>query len=204
MGRENKAASIAELKERLVGAQSAVLTDFRGLSVADLTELRTLLRKSAVEYRVVKNTLARIAVRDTALAGLGPYLEGPTGIAISTKDPVVASKILSTWGKGKPTFAPHLDGGDGVVVINSEQVVLTGKKLTQKFDFRYSGYPGGQTLTPYSILMKTKPEKAFTMAVKGMLPPNKLRDKVIKRLKVFKGADIPSEFKNAEKLEIRG
>jgi len=124
MGRENKAASIAELKERLVKAQSAVLTDFRGLSVADLTELRTLLRKSAVEYRVVKNTLARIAVQETALAGLGPYLEGPTGIAISTKDPVVASKILSTWGKGKPTFAIKAGIVEGKVVGPAEIAAL--------------------------------------------------------------------------------
>jgi large subunit ribosomal protein L10 len=124
MGRENKAASIAELKERLVGAQSVVLTDFRGLSVADLTELRTLLRKSAVEYRVVKNTLARFAVQDTALAGLGPYLEGPTGIAISTKDPVAASKILATWAKGKPTFAIKAGIVEGKVVGPAEIAIL--------------------------------------------------------------------------------
>jgi len=124
MGRENKAASIAELKERLVGAQSVVLTDFRGLSVADLTELRTLLRKSAVEYRVVKNTLARFAVQDTALAGLGPYLEGPTGIAISTKDPMAASKILATWAKGKPTFAIKAGIVEGKVVGPAEIAIL--------------------------------------------------------------------------------
>jgi len=125
MGRENKAASIAELKERLVGAQSVVLTDFRGLSVADLTELRTLLRKSAVEYRVVKNTLARFAVQDTALAGLGPYLEGPTGIAISsTKDPVAASKILATWAKGKPTFVIKAGIVEGKVVGPAEIAIL--------------------------------------------------------------------------------
>ena len=129
------------------------------------------------------------------------YLLDAKGLVLGRAATQVAGILR---GKGKPTFAPHLDGGDGVVVINSDLVVLTGKKLTQKFDFRYSGYPGGQTLTPYSILMKTKPEKAFTMAVKGMLPPNKLRDKIVKRLKVFKGADVPSEFKNAEKLEIRG
>lgn len=124
MGRENKAASIAELKERLVGAQSVVLTDFRGLSVADLTELRTLLRKSAVEYRVVKNTLARFAVQDTALAGLGPYLEGPTGIAISTKDPMAASKILATWAKGKPTFVIKAGIVEGKVVGPAEIAIL--------------------------------------------------------------------------------
>jgi large subunit ribosomal protein L10 len=124
MAREEKAASIAELKERLVGAQSAVLTDFRGLSMADITELRTLLRKSAVEYRVVKNTLARIAVQDTTLAGLGPYLAGPTGIAISHKDPVAASKILTTWAKGKPTFSIKAGVVEGKVVGAAEIAAL--------------------------------------------------------------------------------
>lgn len=126
MGREAKTASIAELQEKLAGAQSAVLTDFRGLSVADLTELRTLLRKSAVEYRVVKNTLARIAVRDSSLAGLGPFLEGPTGIAISWTDPVAASKILTTWAKGKPTFAIKAGVVEGQIVGPAEIVSLGG------------------------------------------------------------------------------
>ena len=105
MEREEKATSIAELREKLGDARGAVLTDFRGLSVAELTELRTLLRKSAVEYKVVKNTLAKLAIKDTSLAGLGAYLEGPTGIAISTGDPVAASKAVTTWAKGRQTFS---------------------------------------------------------------------------------------------------
>lgn len=109
MGRTEKASSIAELREKLGAARSAVLTDFRGLSVAEITELRTLLRKSAVEYTVVKNTLAKIAVKDTELAGLAAYFEGPTAIAISREDPVAASRVLSTWGKARPTFT--LKGG---------------------------------------------------------------------------------------------
>lgn len=105
MGREEKATSIAELREKLGDARGAVLTDFRGLSVADITELRTLLRKSAVEYKVVKNTLAKLAVKGTGLAGLAGYLEGPTAIAISRTDPVAASKAVSAWAKGRQTFS---------------------------------------------------------------------------------------------------
>jgi large subunit ribosomal protein L10 len=124
VGRTEKATSIAELRDKLGSARSAVLTDFRGLSVADLTELRTLLRKSAVEYAVVKNTLAKIAVKDTNLAGLSAYLEGPTAIAISRADPVAASKVLSTWGKTRPTFA--LKGGmvEGKIVGPAEIAAL--------------------------------------------------------------------------------
>lgn len=105
MGRTEKTTTIAELREKLGTARSAVLTDFRGLSVAEITELRALLRKSAVEYTVVKNTLAKIAVMNTNLAGLATYLEGPTAIAISRKDPMAASRVLSSWSKTRPTFA---------------------------------------------------------------------------------------------------
>jgi len=109
VGRTEKSATIAELREKLGTARGAVLTDFRGLSVAELTELRTLLRKSAVEYRVVKNTLAKMAVRDTDLQELAAYFDGPTAVAISRTDPVAASKVLAAWGKTRPTFL--LKGG---------------------------------------------------------------------------------------------
>lgn len=105
MGREEKATTIAELREKLGDARGAVLTDFRGLSVAELTELRTLLRKSAVEYKVVKNTLAKRAIKDMGLDNLAPYLEGPTGIAISAADPVAASKAVTAWAKGREKFS---------------------------------------------------------------------------------------------------
>lgn len=124
MGRTEKATSIAELREKLGSARSAVLTDFRGLSVADLTELRTLLRKSAVEYAVVKNTLAKIAVKDTSLAGLSAYLEGPTAIAISRADPVAPSKVLSTWGKTRPTFSVKGGMVEGKIVGPAEIAAL--------------------------------------------------------------------------------
>jgi large subunit ribosomal protein L10 len=124
VGREEKATSIAELREKLGDARGAVLTDFRGLSVAEITELRTLLRKSAVEYKVVKNTLAKLAVKETGLAGLASYLEGPTAIAISRKDPVAASKAVSAWAKGRPTFT--IKGGvvEGRVVGPTEVIAL--------------------------------------------------------------------------------
>ena len=124
MGREEKATSIAELREKLGDARGAVLTDFRGLSVAEITELRTLLRKNAVEYKVVKNTLAKLAVKDTGLAGLAAYLEGPTGIAVSRTDPVAASKAVTAWAKGRQTFT--VKGGiiEGRVVGPAEVAEL--------------------------------------------------------------------------------
>lgn len=124
MARTEKATSIAELREELGAARSAVLTDFRGLSVAEITELRTLLRKSAVKYTVVKNTLAKIAIKEAGLAGLAAYFEGPTAIAISLADPMAASKILSTWGKTRPSF--RVKGGvvEGQVIGPAEIAAL--------------------------------------------------------------------------------
>ncbi len=124
MGRAEKGSIVEEFREKLSGARGAVLTDFRGLSVADITELRALLRKSEVEYRVVKNTLAKLAVKDSGLEGLSAYLEGPTAIAISKKDPVAASKTLTTWAKGRPAFT--IKGGivEGRVVGPAEVAEL--------------------------------------------------------------------------------
>jgi large subunit ribosomal protein L13 len=89
-------------------------------------------------------------------------------------------------GKNKVFYTNHIDCGDFVVVTNAGKIILTGKKLDQKTYFTYSGYPGGAKLTPYSVLMAKSPEKALFAAVKGMLPKNKLADKQITRLKVFK------------------
>jgi large subunit ribosomal protein L10 len=122
--RAQKATSIAALKQKLAGARGAVLTDYRGMSVAEITELRTLLRKSAVEYTVVKNTLAKLAVKDTELAGLAAYLEGPTGIAISREDPVAPSRVLTTWGKSRPTFTVKAGVVEGQLVSAAEVQAL--------------------------------------------------------------------------------
>ena len=124
MGRTEKATTISELCEKLGAARSAILTDFRGLSVAEITELRTLLRKSAVEYTVVKNTLAKIAVKDSGLAGLAAYLEGPTAIAISREDPMAASRVLSSWSKTRQTFIGKGGMVEGQLIGSAEVAAL--------------------------------------------------------------------------------
>jgi len=126
VGRTEKAESISGLKALLGGAQAAVLTDFRGLSVAELTELRGLLRKHAVEYKVIKNTLAKRAVQDGNLQALSRYLEGPTAMAVSRTDPVAASKVLTTWSKGPGRERFQIKGGfvEGQVVGPAEIAAL--------------------------------------------------------------------------------
>lgn len=95
-------------------------------------------------------------------------------------------------GKGKRYYTSHVDCGDHVVVINAADVRITGNsKPIQKIDFRHSGYPGGDTMTPYKIFLKTKPERAISLAVTGMLPKNRLRRSRMARLKVYKNGAHP-------------
>jgi len=94
-------------------------------------------------------------------------------------------------GKHKPTFAPHMDNGDFVIIINAEKVALTGAKLLQKKAYRHSGYPGGLTATTYAELLEKSPEKAVEKAIKGMLPRNKLGNAQLTKLKVYAGAEHP-------------
>jgi large subunit ribosomal protein L13 len=94
-------------------------------------------------------------------------------------------------GKNKPTFAPHVDGGDFVIIINADKVALTGNKREQKMAYHHSGYPGGLRATSYVQLLETNPRRAVEKAVKGMLPHNKLSNQVIKKLKVYTGSEHP-------------
>jgi len=105
-------------------------------------------------------------------------------------------------GKHKPTFAPHVDGGDFVIVINADKVALTGAKLEQKKHYRYSGYPGGMKATSYAELLEKHPERAVTKAVAGMLPKNRLGRAQLTKLKVYTGAEHPHSAQQPKPSEI--
>lgn len=111
-----------------------------------------------------------------------------------------AAKILR--GKHKPTFSPSMDTGDFVIIINAEKVVLTGKKLDQKFHYRHSGYPGGLRQFSYRYMLAERPERAVELAIKGMLPKNKLGRAMFKKLKVYRGPEHPHAAQKPEPLEI--
>jgi large subunit ribosomal protein L13 len=113
----------------------------------------------------------------------------------------IACQLLR--GKGKASFTPHLDQGDGVVVINASKIELTGKKKIQKTDFRASGYPGGQTHIKYGQLMAEKPERAVELAVYSMLPKNRLRDRFMRRLKVFKATEGSEKYPGATPVDVK-
>lgn len=104
----------------------------------------------------------------------------------------IATQIANILrGKHKPSYAPHLDNGDFVVVINASKVKLTGKKLEEKIYYRHSNYPGGLKASSAKELLKKHPEQLIVKAVKGMLPKNFLAQKILKKLKVYGGAEHP-------------
>ncbi len=105
-------------------------------------------------------------------------------------------------GKHKPSFTPHLDMGDYVVVINAEKIVLTGNKAEDKEYFKHTEYPGGKRFINIKKFLAEKPEFVIEHAVKGMLPKNKLNNKIMKNLKVYAGSEHPHEAQKPETVEI--
>ncbi len=110
------------------------------------------------------------------------------------------AKVLR--GKHKPTFTPHVDTGDYVIVVNAAKVKLTGKKLIQKTYFRHSGYPGGAKFTQAGHMLETRPERVVEMAVRGMLPKNKLGEQMYRKLSVYAGAEHPHQAQKPEELKL--
>lgn len=112
---------------------------------------------------------------------------------------IAAQVAVLLRGKHKPTFTPHVDCGDHVIVINCADTVLTGKKLTQKFYHRHTGYIGHLKSVRYDTLMAQRPEKAMELAVKGMVPDNTIGRNALTRLRVFAGSE---HIHSAQKPEI--
>ena len=115
----------------------------------------------------------------------------------------MAAKIAPIlMGKTKPTYTPHVDVGDYVVVVNAEKIKLTGKKAqTEEYDY-YTHYPGGHKFVSFKDMMKKRPERVIELAVKRMLPKNKLGRKMFKKLKVYRGTEHEHQAQKPEKVEL--
>jgi len=96
-------------------------------------------------------------------------------------------------GKHKPTWSPHTDGGDFVIVLNATDIAVTGNKASQKIYYRHTGYPGGLKETPYKIMHARHPERVIKFAVKGMLPKSRLGRRMLKKMHVYRGANHPHQ-----------
>lgn len=115
----------------------------------------------------------------------------------------LASEIATVLrGKNKPTYTPHVDCGDNIIVINAEKVSVTGKKKKDKVYISHSGYPGGRKEVPYEEMMAKKPEEIIRHAVKGMLPNGKLGRQMFKKLYVYAGPEHKHAAQKPEKLEF--
>ena len=117
----------------------------------------------------------------------------------------VASQVAHILrGKHKPTYTPHVDCGDYVIVINTDKMILTGDKMNQKYYYRHSGFPGGLKAVQYKNLMANKSDFVLEKAVKGMLPKNSLGRDMFKKLKVYKGAEHPHAAQQPVNYSIKG
>jgi large subunit ribosomal protein L13 len=123
-----------------------------------------------------------------------------SGIPLGRLASRIATKLR---GKDKPIFTPHVDTGDFVIVVNAGKTLLTGQKLTKKFFYHHSAYPGGLRTISYAELMAKNPEIAITKAVRGMLPKNILGRKLITKLKIYTGPDHPHTAQLPKPLETR-
>ena len=127
------------------------------------------------------------------------YVVDATGMALGR----LASRVAAILrGKNKPTFTPNVDTGDFVIIVNTDKVVLTGKKLEKKYYRHHTGHIGGLKEVQYKTLMATKSDFAVYEAVKGMLPKNSLGRKMITKLKVYKGAEHNHEAQKPEALDL--
>ena len=129
------------------------------------------------------------------------YIVDAEGLTLGRLATQVATVIR---GKHKPSFTPHLDVGDYVIVVNAEKVHVTGNKEEQKFYYRHSGYPGGFRSTSLRDQLDKHPERVIETAVKGMLPHTNLGRDQLKKLKVFAGPNHPHTAQQPTPLEIRG
>lgn len=129
------------------------------------------------------------------------YVIDAEGVVLGRLAAQVASILR---GKHKPTYTPHVDTGDHVIVINADKIVLTGKKLDQKLYRHHSGYVGGLKETPYRVMMQRKSDFVVREAVRGMLPHNSLGRQMLKKLRVYKGAEHNHEAQKPEPMIVKG
>jgi large subunit ribosomal protein L13 len=151
-------------------------------------------RPSARLYHAVKTFVANSATRERNW-----YVVDATGLTLGRLATQIADALR---GKRKPEYTPHVDTGDFVIVVNAEKISVTGNKLAEKRYYRHSGYPGGIKSRSLEEMLERRPEEVIRLAVKGMLPRNRLARKQITKLKVYAGPEHPHAAQKPETLEI--
>lgn len=167
MPTQAKVESVEALKERLGTAKSAVLTEYRGLSVQQLSDLRKQLKGAAAEYKVVKNRLARLAVKGSALDALGAYLKGPTGLVFTKQDPVAVAKALQAFVKTNPQLQIKLGFVEGKVVQPAELKALADLPSKEQLRSQIVGAVQGPMAQLVSLLQAPLREIVYVLAARG-------------------------------------
>ncbi|MGH7267353.1 MAG: 50S ribosomal protein L10 [Candidatus Rokuibacteriota bacterium] len=162
-----KAESIEELRTRLSGARAAVLTEYRGLTVQQISELRKQLKSAAAEYRVVKNRLARIAVEGSPLEALRTHLIGPTGLVIVRRDPVAAARALSTFARTTPALTLKVGIIDGQVLEPKDLRAVADLPSREALRSQIVGALQGPMAQLVGLLMAPQRELAYILAERG-------------------------------------
>jgi large subunit ribosomal protein L10 len=162
-----KTDSVEALKEQLDGARAALLTEYRGLSVRQLSDLRKQLKGAAAEYKVVKNRLARIAVKGSPLDALGAHLKGPTGLAFSKQDPVAVAKVLQTFARTNPQLQIKLGLVEGNVLQAAELKALADLPSKEQIRSQIVGAVQGPMAQLVSLLQAPLREIVYVLEARG-------------------------------------
>jgi large subunit ribosomal protein L10 len=166
-----KAEAIEELKGRLAGAQAAVLTEYRGLTVRQLSELRKQLKVAAAEYRVVKNRLARIAMEGSPLAPLQKHLTGPIGLVIVRKDPVAVAKALTAFARTNPALSVKMGVIDGQLLEPKELRAVADMPSREALRGQIVGAVQGPLAQLVGLLNAPHRELVYILAERGKAAP---------------------------------
>ena len=167
MANAEKTAAVAELTERFNGSSGAVLTEYRGLSVQQLSDLRKQLKGAAAEYKVVKNRLARLAVKGSPLDALGVHLKGPTGLVFTKQDPVAVAKALQAFVKTNPQLQIKLGLVEGKVVQPGELKALSDLPSKEQLRSQIVGVLQGPMAQLVSLLQAPLREIVYVLEARG-------------------------------------
>jgi large subunit ribosomal protein L10 len=166
-----KAGTIEELRQRLGGATAAVLTEYRGLTVQQISELRKQLRAVSAEYRVVKNRLARVAIEGSALASLRPHLTGPIGVVIARKDPAAAAKTLQGFARTHPALQVRVGVVDGQLLDPQGLKAVADLPSRDVLRAQMVGAIQGPLAQLVGLLQAPQRELAYILAERGKQAP---------------------------------
>ena len=166
-----KAGTIEGLRKRLDGATAAVLTEYRGLTVQQLSELRKQLKAASAEYRVVKNRLARVAIEGSALASLRPHLKGPIAVVIARKDPAAAAKALQGFAKTNPALQVRVGVVDGQLLDPQGLKAVADLPSREALRSQLVGALQGPLAQLVGLLQAPQREIAFILAERGKQAP---------------------------------